>query len=184
MTYKKEDYVTTLEKAKILVPNFRISYSRFHERVVLDQCSKSMITNYSRNLAHLALHFGRVPHEVSVDEINSYLYRLTVHEKYSISFFKQSVFGLRYWFRLFGMEDKALLMPIIKEEKTLPTVLSKEECKVLFSVSRNLKHRFLQAFAYAGGLRLNELRHVKISDVDLDRKQVKIRLGKGKKTDM
>lgn len=181
MSFKKENYTTTLVSAKQLVPGFKDAFMRFEERLVLDQCSKSMFSNYGRNLARLALHFGRVPHDVSVDEINAYLYRLTVHDNLSISFFKQTVFGLRYWFRLFNMEDKALQMPIIKEDKTLPTVLSKEECKILFSASRNLKHRFLLAFAYAGGLRLNELRHVKISDVDLDRKQVKIRLGKGKK---
>jgi integrase/recombinase XerD len=140
-----------------------------------------MFTNYSRNLAHLALHFGRVPHEVSVEEINVYLYRLTIHDNLSISFFKQTVFGLRFWFRLFDMESKALQMPIIKKEQTLPTVLSKEECKELFAAPRSLKHKFLLAFAYAGGLRMNELRMLKIVDVDLQRKQVHIRQGKGKK---
>jgi site-specific recombinase XerD len=181
MTFKKENYTTTLVCAKQLVPGFKESFSRFEERLVLDQCSKSMFSNYGRNLAHTALHFGRVPHEISVEEINAYLYRLTVHDKLSISFFKQTVFGLRYWFRLFGMEEKAILMPVIKKVETLPTVLSKEECKLIFSASRSLKHRFLLAFAYAGGLRMNELRMLKIVDVDLDRKQVHIRQGKGKK---
>jgi hypothetical protein len=74
MTFKKENYTTTLQKAKMMVPGFREAFSRFEERLVLDQCSKSMLSNYGRNLAHLALHFGQVPHEVSVDEINSYLY--------------------------------------------------------------------------------------------------------------
>ena len=181
MTFKKENYRTTLQKAKLMVPGFREAFSRFEERLVLDQCSDSMFRNYGRNLAHLALHFNRVPHEVSVDEINTYLYRLTVHEKFSISFFKQTVFGLRYWFRLFGMDEKALQMPVIKKTETLPTVLSKEECKALFAAPRSLKHRFLLAFAYAGGLRMNELRMLKIVDVDLNRKQVHIRQGKGKK---
>ena len=94
MTFKKENYYTTLAKAKDLVPGFRAAYSKFEERVHIDQNSKSTITNYSRNLAHLALHFGRVPHEVSLEEINAYLYRLTVHENFSVSFFKQTVFGL------------------------------------------------------------------------------------------
>lgn len=181
MTYKKKDYYTTLSKAKNIVPGFREAFSRFEERLILDQCSKSMFTNYGRNLAHLALHFGRVPHEVSVEEINAYLYRLTVHDNLSISFFKQTVFGLRFWFRLFDMESKALQMPVIKKEQTLPTVLSKEECKELFVAPRILKHKFLLAFAYAGGLRMNELRMLKIVDVDLQRKQVHIRQGKGKK---
>lgn len=181
MTFKKENYVTTLQKAKMLVPGFKDAFVCFDERMILDQCSKSMHTNYSRNLAHLALHFGRVPHEVSVEEINAYLYRLTVHDNFSISFFKQTVFGLRYWFRLFDMNDKALQMPVIKKQKTLPTVLSKEECKLLFSVPRSLKHKFLLAFAYAGGLRMSELRYLKISDIDFHRKQIHIRQGKGKK---
>ena len=181
MTYKKKDYYTTLSKAKNIVPGFREAFSRFEERLILDQCSKSMFTNYGRNLAHLALHFGRVPHEVSVEEINAYLYRLRVHDNLSISFFKQTVFALRFWFRLFDMESKALQMPVIKKEQTLPTVLSKEECKELFVAPRSLKHKFLLAFAYAGGLRMNELRMLKIVDVDLQRKQVHIRQGKGKK---
>lgn len=181
MTFKKKDYYTTLQKAKDIVPGFREAFSLFEEQVTLNQSSKSLITNYGRNLAHLALHFGQVPHEVSVEEINSYLYRLTVHEQFSESFFKQTVFGLRYWFRLFGMEENALKMPVIKKKKTLPEVLSKEECKELFKAPRLLKHRFLLAFAYSAGLRMNELRHIKISDVDVDRKQIRVRQGKGKK---
>lgn len=181
MTFKKENYTTTLQKAKMMVPGFREAFSRFDERLVLDKCSDSMLRNYGRNLAHLALHFGRVPHEVTVDEINAYLYRLTVHDNYSDSFFKQTVFGLRFWFRLFGLEDKALLMPVIKKNETLPTVLSKEECKALFAAPKSLKHKFLLAFAYGGGFRMNELRMLKIVDVDLDRRQIHIRQGKGKK---
>jgi len=72
-------------------------------------------------------------------------------------------------------------MPVIKKAHTLPTVLSKEECKAIFSAPKSLKHRFLLAFAYAGGLRMNELRALKIVDVDLQRKQIHIRQGKGKK---
>jgi integrase/recombinase XerD len=109
------------------------------------------------------------------------LYRMTTHEKLSLSYFKQAVYGLRHWFRLFGMEEQAIAMPSIKKEEKLPVVMSKEECKELFAAPKTLKHRFLLAFAYAGGLRMNELRLLKISDVDLNRKQIHIRQGKGKK---
>jgi site-specific recombinase XerD len=72
-------------------------------------------------------------------------------------------------------------MPSIKKEEKLPTVLSKQECRELFKMPRWFKHRYLLTFAYAGGLRMNELRLLKISDVDLQRKQIHIRQGKGKK---
>lgn len=181
MSFKKKDYYTIVEQAKDNVPGFRDAYSKFIERVTIDQRSKSMITNYSRSIAHVALHFGRVPHAISVDEINSYLYRMSVHEKQSASYFKQTIFGLRHWFRLYGLEEHALKMPIIKDIETLPVVLSKEECRELFKAPRSLKHRFLLALAYSAGLRMNEVRALKIADIDLDRKQIHVRQGKGKK---
>ena len=181
MSFKKENYNTLLNQAKTNVVGFKEAYSKFIERVTIDQCSASLISNYSRSIASVALHFNRVPHQISVDEINSYLYRITVHDKLSISYFKQAVYGLRHWFRVFGMEEKAIAMPSIKKEETLPVVLSQQECRELFKAPRLLKHKFLLAFAYAGGLRMNELRMLKIADVDLHRKQVHVKQGKGKK---
>jgi integrase/recombinase XerD len=181
MTKQKKPYNTLLQQAKTNVPGFTAAYGMFHERVTLDQNSKSMIVNYSRSLASIALHFNRPPQEISADEINSYLYRMTVHEKQSPSYFKQAVYGMRHWYRLFDMEEKAIRMPAIKREEKLPVVLSKEECIELFKAPRSFKHRFMLAFTYAAGLRLNEVRAVRISDVDLDRKQIHVRQGKGKK---
>lgn len=181
MRIKDRQYNTLVMQAKSGVVGFKEAYAKFVERVSIDQKSPSLISNYGRSIATIALHFGRVPHEISVEEINSYLYRMTVHEKQSRSYFKQAVYGLRHWFRLYDMEEKAIAMPSIKKEEKLPVVMSKEECKLLFAAPRLLKHRFLLAFAYAGGLRMNELRLIKIPDVDLDRKQIHVRMGKGKK---
>ncbi len=176
-----KQYNTILSQAKKGVPGFALAYGKFIEKTTLAQSSKGLITNYSRSLAYIALHFGRVPHQISVEEINAYLYSMMVHEKCSLTYFKHAVFALRYWFRLFDMEDKAIQMPPVKKEKKLPVVLSRQDCKELFKAPQNLKHRFLLAFAYGGGLRMNELRLIKISDVDLHRRQIHIRHGKGRK---
>jgi len=177
----KKQYNTILSQAKKGVPGFALAYGKFIEKVTIGQNSKSLIVNYSRSLAYIALHFSRAPHQISVEEINAYLYSMMVHEKCSLTYFKHAVFALRYWFRLFDMEDKAIQMPPVKKEKKLPVVLSRQECKELFKAPANLKHRFLLAFAYGGGLRMNELRLIKISDVDLHRRQIHIRHGKGLK---
>jgi integrase/recombinase XerD len=122
-----------------------------------------------------------VPHLVSTEEINSYLYRISVHEGKSEGYFKQTVHALRYWFRVFGNEAKALRMPPLKAKQSLPTVLYKEECKALFKAPRTHKHRFLLAFAYSTGARMNELRLIKCADGDTQRRQVHVRMGKGRK---
>ncbi|WP_153800394.1 tyrosine-type recombinase/integrase [Foetidibacter luteolus] len=181
MSSIKRQYNAVVSQAKKGVPGFADAYAKFIEKATIEQSSKSLLVNYSRSLAYIAIHFNRPPHLVSVEEINSYLYRMMVHEQCSLTYFKHAVFALRYWFRLFNMEDKAIQMPPVKKEKKLPVVLSKQECKELFKSPRPLKHRFLLAFAYAGGLRINELRLLKITDVDVQRSQVHIRLGKGKK---
>jgi hypothetical protein len=130
MSFKKSDYYTVVAQAKDIVPGFRDAYHRFIERATIEQKSKSLTANYIRSVAHVALHFGMVPDKVSADEINSYLYRISVHEGKSEGYFKQTVFGLRYWFRMFGQQEKALRMPPIKKKQTLPVILSKEECKM------------------------------------------------------
>jgi site-specific recombinase XerD len=139
------------------------------------------LENYGRNVAHLSLHFGRSPESVSVEEINSYLYHKAVYEKTCESYIKHTVFGMRMWLRMYGKADEAIRIPVMKKSHTLPEVLSKNECKELFKSPKSFKHRFLLAFAYSTGMRLSELRFVKISDIDIDRMQVRIRQGKGKK---
>lgn len=181
MSFKKKDFYTVVQQACDTVPGFKMHYQQFIEKATLAQNSESLIANYSRCIAQIAVEFNRTPHAISAEEINTYLYRLCVHEKRSEGYFKQAVYGLRYWFKTFNLPGKALRMPPIKKANTLPQVLSKQECKLLFKAPRTLKHRFLLAFAYSAGLRMNELRLLKIADVDSDRKQIHIRQGKGKK---
>jgi len=45
----------------------------------------------------------------------------------------------------------------------------------------NLKHRAILMMAYSSGLRISEVAHLKISDIDTARMTVLVRQGKGKK---
>lgn len=68
-----------------------------------------------------------------------------------------------------------------RPEKRLPVVFSREEVAKIIDVTTNLKHRSIISMTYSAGLRLNEVRNLKLGDIDSDRMQVKISLGKGKK---
>ncbi len=173
----KKEYNTVVSQAKKGVPGFATAYGKFIEKVTINQSSKSLIVNYSPSLAYVSLHFNRCPHQVSVDEINAYLYGMMTHEQCSLTYFKHAVFASRYWFRLFDMEEKAIQIPPVKNGKKLPVVLSKPECKELFKAPRSLKHKFLLSFAYGSGLRINELRMLRLNDLDLQRMQVLLRSG-------
>jgi site-specific recombinase XerD len=76
---------------------------------------------------------------------------------------------------------QGIKIPRPRVEKRLPVVLSKEEIGTLLRNISNLKHRAIIAFAYSTGMRLNEVRQVRLSDIDSDRMQIRVAFGKGKK---
>jgi site-specific recombinase XerD len=72
-------------------------------------------------------------------------------------------------------------LPRPKREQRLPVVLSREEVQRLFAKVTNLKQKALFLVAYDAGLRLSELIHLRIEDIDSSRMVIRVRQGKGKK---
>jgi integrase/recombinase XerD len=73
-------------------------------------------------------------------------------------------------------------LPRLKESKTLPSVFGPKQISDLLSSIANPKHRLAMLLAYGCGLRVNELAHLQIHDLDIDRMQIMILNGKGKKS--
>ncbi len=121
---------TIVEQAYHEIHGFSKLYQELQDKVTLSGQTVSTLTNYARRLAHLSLHFGKFPQHISELEINRYLVSLTRKSKTpSLSDFKFTVYSLRYCYRLLGMNDKAVKLPSIKREKTLPVVLNRSECR-------------------------------------------------------
>ena len=133
-------------------------------------------------MAHIALHFRCSPLELDDEQILDHLHILKTQFKTpSEAFFKHTVYGLRYLFRLYGREESRIKLPLIKGSKKLPVVLSPNEVKVLLKSPTLLKHRLIIGLLYGCGLRCFELQNVKIRDVDFDRKVLHVTNGKGGK---
>ena len=157
-------------------------YALFKQKISLSGKSDSTLKVYASHLAKLALHFGCMPTDVDVDQINDYLYLVQQqHDTPSDSYFKHTVYGLRFIYRMYDLKDKRIGLPSIKRDKTLPVVLSREEVKRLLIAPQLLKHRILLALLYGCGLRCFELRNLKLSDLDFDRKMLHVRQGKCRK---
>jgi len=149
---------------------------------VISGKSESTLRSYCSHLAKLALHFNRVPTQIDPDQITDYLYQVKVdHNTPSDSYFKFTVYGLRFAYRAEGIKDKQLELPEIKHTKKLPVIVSREEMRRLLKAPKLLKHRVLLGLLYGCGLRCFEVRSLKIADLDFDRKLVHVRNGKGKK---
>ena len=68
-----------------------------------------------------------------------------------------------------------------KKDKKLPVVLSQEEISVILSSVKNIKHRLILMLIYSAGLRVGEVVKLRTEDVDVRRKLIRIRGGKGRK---
>ena len=168
--------LTIVERAIIAVPGFEQVFKKLDQQVVLRGQSQSTLNNYIRRIALISLHFERLPEAVEEEEINEYLVSLARDPKSpSRSSFKHMVYGLRYYYRLLGMNKKAIALPSLKQDTKLPVILNQSELKELFAVPKLLKQRIVLTLIYSAGLRGQEVINLKISDIDFERKTIHIR---------
>jgi len=184
MTKRKEEPRSTIiTRACEQVPGFPVLFQRFKQKMSISGKADSTFINYIRHLAQIALHYERLPTLLSIVEIEDYLYH--VQQKFlspSETYFKHTIFSLRFLFRMEGLSGVGnIKLPVIKYQKKLPVVLSKNEMTELLNSPRLLKHRVLIALLYGCGLRCSEARGVKLNDLDFDRLVLHVRQGKGKK---
>ena len=173
---------TIVEQAIESVSGFDQVLKKLEQQVVLRGQSKSTLHNYIRRIASISLKFGKLPEQIDDDEINEYLTSLALHPKSQLrSNFKHAVYGLSYYFRLIGLNKRAISLPSLKKDAKLPVILNRSELKELFAAPALLKHRIVLTLVYSAGLRGQEVINLKISDIDFERKTIHIRQSKYKK---
>lgn len=171
--------ITYIEQACHEVVGFRKLLQELQDKMTLSGHSQSTLNNYSRKLAQISLHFGKLPQHIGEKEMNRYLAKMARSStRPSLSDFKLMVYGLRYCYRLLGMPEKAIKLPSLHREKKLPVVLNRSECKALFCAPDLLKHRVLLCLIYSAGLRAGEVSRLELKDIDSERMMIHIRQSK------
>lgn len=72
-------------------------------------------------------------------------------------------------------------IPRMREANTLPTILTKEELRRLFEQATPLQNKAMLMTLYGGGLRLSEVCHLRIQDIDSKSMRIFVNCGKGSK---
>lgn len=175
------DYVTIVQQACNKVTGFSLLCKEMERSISISGKSKSTLTNYLRQLAHLALHYNCFPLELDAEQVMDYLYLVKSRGTTSATFFKFTVYGLRYACRLRGLEYKQFSLPEIEKNTKLPAVLNGAEVKALLAACKLLKHRLIIGLCYGCGLRCSEVRKVQVADADIERGMLHIRQAKGSK---
>ena len=173
---------TLLERAKREVPGFSDHIRKFEEQITIKSYSPSTVFSYSRSIAQISLYCKKSPLDLDADEINSYLYAMKNDKDLSETFFKHTVYGLRFFYRIYDLDERAIRLPSMKNNRKLPSVFSQEELRRLFKAPQRLKQRVLLSLIYSAGLRVSEVCKLKITDIDFDRKQIHVRESKNNKS--
>jgi site-specific recombinase XerD len=140
---------------------------------------------YARAVRMLVDYYHKTPDLVTEDELQEYfLHRKNVC-KWSPNTMRICYSGIKFFF-VNVLQRNWHLLDIIRAqaEHRLPTVLSVEEARtILARVASAHNHAFLST-VYSCGLRLQEARHLEVSDIDSSRLMIHVHRGKGAKDRM
>jgi integrase/recombinase XerD len=144
--------------------------------------SEHTIAAYVSAVYRLANHYRRSPEKLDREEIRAFLVDLVEQKQVSWPYYKQILSALRFLYRHVlrrGEVVDDIRGP--KREKRLPVVLSVQEVARFFKAIASLKHRTILMLAYGAGLRIDEAVRIRLSDIDRERKVIRVQQGKGKK---
>lgn len=137
---------------------------------------------YLGAVAGLAKYYGRRPDRISEREVQQYLLYLIQEKKLAWSSCNVAAQGLKFFYRVTLKRSEAqFAIPRARTPQKLPQILSREEIAALLDKTVNLKHRAVLMSAYGAGLRLNEICHLKLGDIDSARMTIRVEQGKGAK---
>ena len=153
---------------------------RMMEELQLRNLSPMTANTYIHLVERFARHFNQSPARLGPEQVRQYLLHLMQEKKVVASTLLVNRSALRFlyvgilkqkWF------DEEIACP--KRRPTLPGMLSRSEMTRILDHTHNLKHWTILATFYATALRCDELRHLKVTDIDRERMAIHVRRGKG-----
>ncbi|ACC75633.1 site-specific integrase [Paraburkholderia caribensis] len=156
------------------------------QRMLHDMQIRNLAENtqksYLIQVSSFARHFRRSPELLGPEEIRAWLIYLREERKLAPASLSPAIGALRFLYRVtlkrdWSDED----FPLPRKPVRLPVVLSLEEITTFFDSIPSLKHRTILMVAYAAGLRVSEVVHLKVTDIDSKRMVIRVNQGKNRK---
>lgn len=154
---------------------------RMIEDMTIRQFGPKTQHDYVRVVADFARFLGRSPDQAQPEDLRRYQLRLAA-EGASPAKMNAAVSALRFFFKVtLGRQGYGERLATVRKEDRLPEVLSPEEVALLLHCAPSLKHKAALSVAYGCGLRVSEIVHLKVADIDSARMLVRVEQGKGRK---
>lgn len=123
---------------------------------------------------------GKSAREVRGEDVRRYLEQLAETGK-SASTLNCAYSALQFYFGVVLHRTFFMHIPRVKKPHKLPAVLAKEEVMRMIESMKNLKHKCMIQMLYGTGMRVGELVHLRMRDIDFERNCIRVVQGKGAK---
>lgn len=154
---------------------------RFQRMLQAQERSPCTVKQYG-HIARTFLSYAHKPlDEVTIDDLERFREYLVLQRHYSKNSVYTTVRGLTCLFRSFGFSVADQLTPPRRPER-LPRYLTEEEMHRLFeAVKASPRDNAIVHVLAFGGLRVSELCHLMLEDLEFERNVLHVRSGKGDK---
>lgn len=146
----------------------------------LRNLSRKTIESYVHYIFSCLCKSNKNPRNITAEDIRQYLENM-VSGGVSASTLNTAYSALKFYFEKILRRRFFCYIPRAKKAKYVPVVLSKEEVGRMLKVVVNPKHHCILSILYGTGIRVSELTHIKMCDIDLDRMVLRVFQGKGQK---
>jgi integrase/recombinase XerD len=155
---------------------------RMEQDLKLKGVSPATIRNYLLYCRKFAAFFMRSPEELGAAEVRAFLLHQIEVEQLAYASYRQVYAALKFLYSVtLGRPGEVSRLPFPKRRPSaLPKVLTTAELTAFFAALRKAKYRALFMTCYAAGLRLAEVCHLQVTDIDSARKVIHVS-GKGGK---
>jgi integrase/recombinase XerD len=155
-------------------------------QALIDECkirgySERTRDSYLYAVTQLAKYYHQSPDTVSDEQLEQYFRSLSLERGLSSATIHLQLNGIHFLYRYVLKRTFCIDIVWPKQPRSIPTLLSKAEVKQIVTHCRHEKYRTMLKVYYGCGLRLNELVHAKVEDIDRARKTLRIHNGKGNK---
>jgi integron integrase len=131
---------------------------------------------------YILFHKKRHPRDMGEPELNAFLSSLATRRRVSPSTQNQALSALLFLYRDVMKIEPPWLEGVTrpKQPRRLPVVLTREEVRAVLQQLKGTS-RLMASLLYGSGIRLMECHRLRIKDLDLQRRHLTVRAGKGQK---
>ena len=152
---------------------------RMLEDMAMRKLNPKTQEDYIRSVVKFTRYLKRSPDTVSAEDLREFQLYLA-NQGVSSGTINGCVSGLRFFFDTsLDRPDLARKLRYLHEPRKIPQILSVEEVTRLIQCAGSLKYQAALSLAYGAGLRVSEVTHLKITDIDSKRMILRIEQGKG-----